>query len=236
LACATNRMRSRDRCVPTISWGLVSRKQDHAATSIAAAAGCISASGSSLLSLLPPIGARSCGPAQPFGIVEWARACLPPGLAPTGVTSWAVMAEGSIFSGIPAIGSNLAQLIVQILVILALSRLLVALLRPLKQVRESLLSFRWGTMYHGAGCRRVSPLSTMPSTRLQPSVISEIIAGILLGPTALSAIPAFKSAVFPAAVGVVCPCHVAILTYHWFGRDWGRGCSAFRRKPLLSAS
>jgi hypothetical protein len=51
----------------------------------------------------------------------------------------AVMAEGSIFSGIPAIGSNLAQLIVQILVILALSRLLVALLRPLKQVRVSLL-------------------------------------------------------------------------------------------------
>lgn len=71
---------------------------------------------------------------------------------------------GNIFSGLPALSSDLAQLIVQVVIILVTTRGFVLALRFLKQ----------------------------------PAVISEIVAGIALGPSVLGHIPGFTTAIFPA--------------------------------------
>ena len=77
--------------------------------------------------------------------------------APTG--------EGGIFAGLPAIADPYAQWVVQIAVILCMTRLLALIMSPLRQ----------------------------------PPVIAEMIGGILLGPSALSRIPAFANTIFPAS-------------------------------------
>lgn len=76
-----------------------------------------------------------------------------------------VLAEGaSVFVTHDTLGSDLARLLLQIVVIVGVCRVLATLLRKFNQ----------------------------------PTVIAEVIGGILLGPTAMSRIPLFASTIFPS--------------------------------------
>lgn len=76
------------------------------------------------------------------------------------------MATGSVFEeGGSVISSSLTRFLVQLILIVAFSRILGFLIKPLKQ----------------------------------PLVIAEVIAGILLGPSAISKITEFKTSIFPTS-------------------------------------
>jgi len=75
----------------------------------------------------------------------------------------AIPTEGGILNGVPILSTPIGLLIVQILLILCLSRFLSLLIKKINQ----------------------------------PRVIAEVIAGILLGPTAFGRIPGFTEAMFP---------------------------------------